>query len=140
MLASADAPLAAAGSGLAGAQRLPSGEPAAARGKAEPHETDDPRNLLLDAFEGQVRALIDNGLEVQLRMRLERLLPAPAAPRLPAGSPQGESEGASKMDALMITRIITVLRDCRGRDAAAAANVALRRELVAMLGNQKAEG
>lgn len=40
-------------------------------------ERDDPMNALLDAFEGTVRALIDNGLEVQLRARLERLLPAP---------------------------------------------------------------
>lgn len=61
-----------------------------------PSERDDPRNLLLEAFEGQVRAMIDYGLEAPLRARLARLLPPPVveadlfaarAAAAPAGAP-----------------------------------------------------
>lgn len=55
-----------------------------------PQEQDDPRNALLDAFEAQVQALLDNGFELQVRTRLERLLP-PRSSRL-AGAQQSASE------------------------------------------------
>ena len=119
----------------------PTAVPLAAAGSPEgsrrEQSQEDPRNLLLDAFEGQVQALIDNGLEVQLRARLQRLFPAPA----PSGRlPGGESEGASKdqgaviLDPMTISRIVTMLRDCRPRDSASAiANQQLRKDLVEMM-------
>mgnify|MGYP001500572918 CR=1 FL=1 len=53
---------------------------AAAVAPNEAPEREDPMNALLEAFEGTVRALIDNGLEPQLRARLARLLPPEAVP------------------------------------------------------------
>jgi len=47
----------------------------AAAMRHERDERPDPRNRLLDAFEAHVVSLIDNDLEVQLRARLNRLLP-----------------------------------------------------------------
>ena len=59
------------------AQRKSAGAPRGAAGSTQ--ETDDPMNRLLDAFEAHVEAMLANGLEAQLRARLARLLPAPAA-------------------------------------------------------------
>lgn len=52
------------------------------RGRAGVHDEqcDDPVNRLLDVFEDQCEALIAIGLEVQMRSRLARLLPAPPQP------------------------------------------------------------
>ncbi|WP_181337097.1 hypothetical protein [Hyphomicrobium methylovorum] len=47
----------------------------AARPRSEPEDRDDPRNRLLDAFDAQIEALIDNGFEAQVRARVERHLP-----------------------------------------------------------------
>lgn len=45
---------------------------------AEPAEREqDLPNAMLDAFEAQVRVLVDAGLELQLRTRVDRLLGAP---------------------------------------------------------------
>lgn len=42
---------------------------------SQPREADDLRNAHLDAFEANVRAMLANGFEPQLRARLARLLP-----------------------------------------------------------------
>ena len=42
------------------------------------HPAIDPWNTMLDEFEAQMRLLLDNGLEPQLRTRLDRLLPPKA--------------------------------------------------------------
>lgn len=70
-----------------------------------PDEHDDPRNMLLEAFDAQVEAMIENGFELQLRNRLARLLPAPKPePDLfsarPVADPNAELEA------------VTVIRDC----------------------------
>lgn len=93
-----------------GARRLPSGEPAAVRGAPEP---EDPLNNLLDAFEAQVQALIDNGLEPQLRARIQRLLPAPSD-----SASRSRPEGAEHPTSLQWSRLLTALRATRPRDGA----------------------
>lgn len=40
------------------------------------HPSTDPWNTMLDEFEAQLRLLLDNDLEPQLRTRLDRLLPS----------------------------------------------------------------
>jgi len=70
----------------------------ATKPRTEPVEAEDPRNALLDAFANQVQALIDNGLEVQIRARLAHLLPAPVLPPpvAPGRLPERESGATSK--------------------------------------------
>lgn len=63
---------------------------------AHTHERDervDPLNTLLDAFDVQVRALVEMGLEAQLRARLARLLPPEAS------------------QALVLSKVLTALRE-----------------------------
>lgn len=92
--------------------RLPTGESDAAS------ERENPLNLLLDAFEGQVQALIDNGLGAQLRARLARLLPVPSPA---AASPAGESQATTKtITALEWGAVLTALRATKPRDGAEA--------------------
>lgn len=76
-------------SATASGGRLPAGE------SPDATESDDPRNALLDAFEAQIAALIDNGLEPQLRTRLARLLPPPAPASKPRPHPASESGEAA---------------------------------------------
>lgn len=86
----------------------------------------DPWNVLLDAFEAQVRLLLDNGLEPQVRARLGRLLVAPGSLLAPGDSPAGsrppgvsagersgaqeESPGATQIDPLVLAQVLTVAR------------------------------
>jgi len=74
----------------------------ATKPRTEPVEAEDPRNALLDAFANQVQALIDNGLEVQIRARLAHLLPAPVLPPpvAPGRLPERESGATSEADAI----------------------------------------
>lgn len=78
---------------------------AARHQSADTAEREDPLNGLLDAFEAQVQALIDNGLEAQVRARFARLLPVPAAAR-------------ADVSALEWSTILTALRATRPRDGA----------------------
>lgn len=75
---------------------------------ADTAEREDPLNGLLDAFEAQVQALIDNGLEAQVRARFARLLPVPAAP----------AAARADVSALEWSTILTALRATRPRDGA----------------------
>lgn len=80
---------------------------------------DDPRNRLLDAFDVLVEGLKDNGLEVQLRARLARLLPPEAVGSLP------------------LSTILTALKDidrCRLGDEAKQRNRKARDLVMTMMG------
>lgn len=55
----------------------------AAAHRIEIDPVEDPRNSLLDAFDALVESLKDNGLELQLRTRVARLLPPEAIGTLP---------------------------------------------------------
>ncbi len=76
-----------------------------------------PRNALLDAFEAQVEALVDNGFEAQLRARLSRLLPplraaadAPVARAADAAASSASPRFATVDDELSLMALIA---DCK---------------------------
>lgn len=78
--------------------------------------SEDPRNALLDAFEAQVVALIDNGFEVQVRARLTRLLPAPqVAPSdsHSASRPEGADAGPKYATADDELALLALIADCK---------------------------
>lgn len=82
-------------------------------------EREDPRNSLLTAFDVLVESLKDNGLEVQLRARVARLLPPEAVGSLP------------------LSTILTALKDidrCRLGDEAKARNRKARVLVMTMMG------
>ena len=100
----------------------------AERSRIAPSETEreDPLNRLLDAFEEQVKALVDAGLEPQLRARLTRLLPPLVAPSdsRSASRPDGARDVAVELDLAMV---VTVTKRLSRYRLAAAEHEALRR-------------
>lgn len=85
----------------------------AVRDPSEPYRDEDPRNALLDAFDAQVRAMIDNGFEPQLRARLAKHLPA-QPPRAdlfaPPPVPDACAGALRQAGALGLTALIGELR------------------------------
>ena len=66
---------------------------------------EDPRNRLLDALDGLIEAIQDNGLEFQLRTRLARFLPPP-----PKAAPVAE---APKADVNAELELSILIHDCK---------------------------
>ena len=73
-----------------------------------PAETDDPREALLDLFEGQVRTLLAHGLEAQMRARMARLLPGIEGGAATQPGP-GNVPTVSPDDALLWAGVLTAL-------------------------------
>ncbi len=76
-------------------------------------DRDDPLDRLLDAFEVQVEALKDQGLEPQLRARLARLLPPPPATPAPAATPlEAQTDTRDELD---LATVMSALKIVSGR-------------------------
>lgn len=70
-----------------------------------PAEREDPANALLDLFEHNVRALLAAGLEVQVRTRLERMMPGSAV--APTIEPQRLANDTDRK--LQLAAVLTAL-------------------------------
>lgn len=68
--------------------------------RSMPPERDDPRNAMLDLIEASIRTALDQDLEMQLRARLARLLPAP----MPAAARE-------PVDPLLLAQLLTACRE-----------------------------
>jgi len=92
------------------------------RAFAEPEERDDPRNRLIEAFDAQLQAMLDNGFEAQVRAIVARHLPPPkpAESLAPAVPPDPNLE-------LELTILIADLKRCEKLKMAAIAHQALAR-------------
>lgn len=85
----------------------------------EPTEREDPCNALVRAFEAQLQAMIDNGLEAPVRAIIGRLFPAPTPEPAPAPAPQFKQVagvGVLELEDVTIDEEIelaALLADCR---------------------------
>lgn len=87
----------------------------------EPAERDDPRNALVRAFEAQMQAMIDNGLEAPVRAIVSRMFPAPTPEPASAPSRLFSPAGDLLVDAFELEgvtvdeeiELAALLADCR---------------------------